>query len=657
MYPAYELLDAIGDTLEDGLYALDAEGVLEYLNPAAETALGWPSDEATGRDAHELFHHLTGTGEHLSAVDCPLGEVLLGHAYVGAITFVTRSGVLLPVICASSPIRRDGAVVGAALAFRHVAEGATGRVSSTAMAGLGFLGDTSFDAVFAMDSEGTIKRWNRAAETLFGYPRSEVIGSSATAILSPRSERSDHEASLKQFMATVGPHLSRPFDARAIHQDGDVIPVELSIAATVDSGVRCIIAFVRDIRQRERARMLTDTQHQFLRILNEAATFDGGAYEVLRAIGEMLECPVAQMWRIEGGRPYIWQSWHLPTPELAAFEEASRVFSRTSTEGLITQAVTTGTPVWTDDLATYPPFLRGDAATAGSLTSGIVIPLSVGDVVVGALECYSSRMPDPDAAMIDALTNIGVHLGQFISRAEQTSSLERTSEDRRTLLRQLIVAQEEERRRIALDLHDDAVQVMAAVSIRLSLMSDRTTDPADQLAVAKLRDTVAASIDRLRAVLFELNPPSLTQHGFVAALRMRLAELCKETDCTYSLRGSFANGPDDETSILMYRIAQEICTNVRKHAHATSLVVDLADRDNGYEVTIADDGQGFLPEDARPVAGHLGLASLRERAGFAGGTVSIESAIGKGTTVRFWIPVGLGEPAVGTLVASAGVTS
>ena len=90
--------------------------------------------------------------------------------------------------------------------------------------------------------------------------------------------------------------------------------------------------------------------------------------------------------------------------------------------------------------------------------------------------------------------------------------------------------------------------------------------------------------------------------------------------------------------MILYRLAQEALTNVRKHARASTAAVLLDERDGGYRLRVTDNGVGFKVEDASPVPGHLGLAAMRERAELAGGWLRIESAVDAGTTVECWLP-------------------
>ena len=119
---------------------------------------------------------------------------------------------------------------------------------------------------------------------------------------------------------------------------------------------------------------------------------------------------------------------------------------------------------------------------------------------------------------------------------------------------------------------------------------------------------------------------------------MYLNESRDQSPTTFRLEDKLRSQPDDEARIILYRIAQEALTNVRKHAHASEAEVLVTEHYGGFVVRITDDGVGFAPEQTASVPGHLGLAAIRERAELAGGRIRIDSAPRTGTVVECWIP-------------------
>jgi PAS domain S-box-containing protein len=225
--------------------------------------------------------------------------------------------------------------------------------------------------------------------------------------------------------------------------------------------------------------------------------------------------------------------------------------------------------------------------------------------------------------------------------------LRRTVQERRELARRLERAQEEERRRIAADIHDDPIQVMAAVDMRLQLLA-QADSPIDPRELEELRRTVSSSIERLRHVLFELRPMTLDREGLVAAIRMCLDDAARETGWEVSIVDSLDGEPPSELGAMLYRIVQEAITNARKHAVARRVDVLVAPVADGVAVRVRDDGCGFDPVEAQPGRpGHLGLPTMAERAELLGGWCRVTSAPGSGTTVECWIPVDRDGIAIG----------
>ena len=218
--------------------------------------------------------------------------------------------------------------------------------------------------------------------------------------------------------------------------------------------------------------------------------------------------------------------------------------------------------------------------------------------------------------------------------------LRRTMEDRRKLLLRLEDAQEEERRRIAADIHDDPIQVMSAADLRAQALAVRIEDPELRREAEDLREVIRASVERLRHLLFELRPPALDREGLVPALRAYSGN----ADPVPEIDDAMPFEPPSELRAILFRIAQEAIANARKHASATRIRVSIAGLDGGVGLVITDDGSGFdVGVIESPEPGHIGLPTMIERAELAGGRCQVQSEPGRGTSVSAWLP--LAEPA------------
>jgi PAS domain S-box-containing protein len=245
------------------------------------------------------------------------------------------------------------------------------------------------------------------------------------------------------------------------------------------------------------------------------------------------------------------------------------------------------------------------------------------------------------------VAQISVELGgqiRVFTVARDVTDRRRIEEERRALLSRLVTVQEEQRHRIANDIHDDSIQTMFGVGIRLHVLRTMLGD-ADQLrVVSNLETTVDQAISRLRHLIFELRPTALDHDGLLPALRLYLEQMHAESGIEFDLQSQLSVEPPAEPRVTLYRLAQEALVNVRKHAHAHEVRVTLQDRNGGISVRIQDDGTGFHISRATAAApGHLGMAAMRERAQMAGGWVELDSAENRGTTVEFWIPLPVGE--------------
>ncbi|MGZ4151801.1 MAG: PAS domain-containing protein [Actinomycetota bacterium] len=220
---------------------------------------------------------------------------------------------------------------------------------------------------------------------------------------------------------------------------------------------------------------------------------------------------------------------------------------------------------------------------------------------------------------------------------EQIRELDR---QRRDLLSRVVTIQDEERRRIAADVHDDLIQELVALGYRATTLAKRHPDIEEDESFRAIQRGVGKGISRLRHLVFELHPRTLDTSGIESTLRIHLDQLQEESETPeYVLHSRIVREPAPPTRATMYRIAREAIANARRHADAEHVGVSLAQGDDGYTITITDDGAGFDVEaPLTSEAGHLGLSSMRERAELAGGWIGIDSAPGNGTTVTCGLP-------------------
>jgi PAS domain S-box-containing protein len=372
-------------------------------------------------------------------------------------------------------------------------------------------------------------------------------------------------------------------------KDGTEFPIHISLAAIETDQGTFATAFIRDITARRRGEI---------------------AARRLAAIVESSDDAIISR-DLDG----TIETWNLGAERMYGFS-AQEVVGRS-----IALLVPPGIP---DDFPALLERLRGGEEAEQFETKRMRNDEVVLDVVMKI-----SAVRDVDGEIIGA-----AEIARDVTTLKAQAELERE----RALLAHLVDAGEEQRGRIAADIHDDSIQSITAAGMRLQILR-RTIDAPEQLQLlGELEETIQLSISRLRHLLFELRPPALDTDGLSAALELYLAETESLGGTNHRLEDNVRVQPPLQTRTILYRIVQEVLANVRKHAQAENATVTLEERDQGYVVRVSDDGIGFAPEKLKPMPGHLGLAGMQERAALAGGWLRIDSFPGQGTTVEVWIP-------------------
>jgi len=244
-------------------------------------------------------------------------------------------------------------------------------------------------------------------------------------------------------------------------------------------------------------------------------------------------------------------------------------------------------------------------------------------------------------------------ISEDVTRAKETEiSLRRSQEEIRrardeiealrrrqveSLVSELLLAEEHERRRIALDLHDGLSQTIALALLKLGQLRQRA-DPASQAEIAEIIALVDEANRSSRSLTFQLSPPILHDLGFEPALQWLVEDVSRSHDLTITLEGpEDASQLSERVRVLLFRAVRELLINVAKHAGATRTRV-LLEREAGLlRIAVEDDGQAF---DSSIIGSRgLGLSAIRERLSHLGGEMTIASAVGRGTRVTLVAPL------------------
>ena len=338
-------------------------------------------------------------------------------------------------------------------------------------------------------------------------------------------------------------------------------------------------------------------------------------------------------------------------------------------------SMTTGVVLPIEAIGALDGLRRGDVArwddltAAGDLSADLVslrseglrayarVPMMVEDELIGCMNLGSTEVAGISDSDIEiageiaggvavALHQARLHeqVGAYAKELESTVDELRAAHGvRRKLLSRLVAAQEHERQVVAAEIHDDSLQKMAAVGLRLDLLRRKLADNESAEEARRLAELVNQTIDRLRHLMFELWPPGLEQNGLEAAVRTELISLKNEGDASVSFDSRFKSTVPMEIGTVAYRIIREALLNARRHSRATHINVSLEELGEGLLAKITDNGIGIPSEVVdNPEPGHLGLSAMRERADLAGGWLKIHVPVegtASGTEIEFWLPV------------------
>lgn len=508
--------------------------------------------------------------------------------------------------------------------------------------------DAAPTPIVAVDPDGLIGYVNAPVVDQYGYAAAELLGE-PVEVLVPDRLRSRHAQLRTAYGAE--PRLRSAADGqdyRVRHSDGRVLPAEISLLPLRTAGGTWVVASVRDLSHRARAeQQLRDSNRAYLTLARTNAAIVR-APDRRRLFEETCRIVVVQGGYLgawigvpEGGRV-------VPVASAGALEEYVEQLRIVLDEddprgrGPTAVAMREGRPYFSGDFAadaTTAPWQR--LAAPYGIAASATVPLRCGGRVVSVLSLYSARPHVFDDQMRELLLGMAENLSFALDGFDRQQRLVEVAEERTLLAERLIEAQEEERGRIAADLHDESVQALASVDLRLGLLARRARAESAALVpdVERAQRSVALVGEQLRDLLFDLESPDpgvpleqlvleVTHHLFEGTgVRTRVT--------SNEHPGSRPLSPAVRAQAL--RIVREALLNARKHAGAAEVEVHLEVSASGAEISVSDDGTGF-EATTTSAPGHRGLKNMADRAAVAGGWWRVEPG-DPGTVVRFWVPL------------------
>jgi signal transduction histidine kinase/HAMP domain-containing protein len=437
--------------------------------------------------------------------------------------------------------------------------------------------------------------------------------------------------------------LDEPVDVRSRDEVGVLAQALETMRQRLRGSLEEVAEWNRELERRVAARTAeVERQNRDLAHLNDIASTVSGSFDVkpmltktLEHIREITRAPVGAFWVVDDTtqRFQLMAEYGLPEgmAELPACFESC----------LCGQAACANEIIVANGSDLHP---ETHACHATGLESVIAVPLPAGGRPHGILFLGSRQRGHfhPDAMV--TLAAIGRQVGVAVASAQLYQRLRAREHERAGLLQRIMDGQEEERRRLAQELHDETSQ--ALTSLRLGLEQLATTR-GDQDQVARLanqlQEVAAQAQTDVHRLAVELRPSVLDDVGLVAAIARYVDEYGPRWNLAVDFAPVGVDGfrliPAAETAI--YRIIQAALTNIAEHARANRISVLLQRRGNLIIAVVEDDGQGFDLAQVRAssIEARLGLAGMEERAALIGATLTIETSPGSGTTVYLQVPL------------------
>jgi len=531
------------------------------------------------------------------------------------------------------------------------------------------IADTAYDGVITLDSTGIVTDWNAQATAIFGWSREEVLGRVFSEAIISDQDRQVYEQGISEFLRTgTGAILNRRIEIVARHRDGREIPVELAVSSAKIGEAHIFSAFVRDITDRRRAEHRLASQYAVTRVLSEATTLEEAVPKIIQAIGESLEWDLGLFWRVDKGAGVLrcFDQWNAPSIQADPFTSDAwqRVFRRG--EDLPGRIWANGKSVWVVDVTMDSECIRGPQARQVGFHGAFGLPILVGGEIEGIIEFFSRQVRQPDDELLRMVEDIGLKIGQFGDRARTEGVLQETEAQLRQAQKMEAVG------RLAGGMAHDFNNLLTVIRGYSELLlgrmaptddkrkdveevkkaADRASGLTRQLLAFSRRQFVAAKVLDLNALvanmdgmlrrligedIIELNTELDSTAGAIKADPGQVEQVIM--NLVVNARDAMPNGGRLTVETRNVTIEDEVRLDAVGVAPGSYVL--LAVRDNGHGMDAETRSHLFEPFFTTKEKGKgtgLGLSTVYGIVKQSGGSITVESAPGRGTTFRIYFP-------------------
>jgi PAS domain S-box-containing protein len=508
--------------------------------------------------------------------------------------------------------------------------------------------ENASDIISVVSAEATIRYESPSLERVLGYKPEDMMGKDAFSFIHP----DDVPCLLDTFNEVIKtPGTTRFAEYRARHQDGSWRFLE-TVGKTLcdETGAMMIVVNSRDVTERKRAEEQIQILYFATRAINQAASFHEALAISLREICRLTGWEYGEAWvpSADGKRLECSPAWHGDTSRLSSFRKYSEELRFEANEGLPGRVWAAKQVEWVNDLVRQPVniFRRAPMVLELGLKTAVGVPVLADGEVLAVLVFFSAEARAEDQHLVTLFSSVAVQLGVTLQRKQIEQELRSSHAQLRGLYASLQSVREEERTRVAREIHDELGQMLTALKIDLSWLAKRLPASQEPLlaktdAMSKLVDMTIASVKRISA---ELRPGLLDNLGLAEAIEWQAGQFRERTgiECEVALAPESIS-LDRERSTILFRIVQEALTNITRHAQATTVRISLMKNTHKLLLKVRDNGKGITLEQIFDPHS-FGLIGIRERVHPWGGKIKIKGLPGKGTVVLVSLPVNTLSP-------------
>jgi len=640
IYQKEESFVEILNRIPDGLFTTDKELRITYFNPAAEKITGFPSADAVGMYCKDVFKN------KICETDCALKRVceIDGDIHNREYVITNIEGRGIPIICSTTAFRdASGKIIGGLYIFKDITDihrlqeeiGKRERKYRRVFEG-------SHDMIYTTNNKGEILEINQAGVEMLGYTDKEEV-----LVLDHAQKLYRNPKDRDKFIRRVDSEGSaKDYEMDFVKKDGSFISVLISSRKYENpiTGVTEFEGIIKDITKRKQAEQLIRQRNLELSTLKSVAVAINLTMDIPHILDVTLKNVIRSLKIKRGGVFLIDHNTHiirleaslgLPSQDPNASEGVMLKDTELRKHLLDPGGLLEPEP-------TFPIFKAKYKAVGGQKVpwlSCILITFKGKSIGFFGLDIHFSRILSIHE--YHHLGSLGNFLGGAIANSQFMKAINLHQQELSRLTQMLFYSQEEERRRIARELHDEAGQALTAVKLSLDRLEQHASGSPNKLLeeIAEMRKLVQRTSSEIRGLSYRLHPTLLVDLGLEPALNLYFKEMAARSDLDIDFRMVGFDkrlNPDIET--VLYRFSQEALTNTLKHSGAETFKLSIIKSYPKIIFSAEDDGVGFDGQSGGNDKRSLGLIGMRERATQLGGTFSLLGRPGLGTRIRVEIP-------------------